>query len=100
MVGVLPGTALTLVFGSDGKLSGTAGCNTYQAAFEASGGALRIDTPATTRMICPQPEGRMAQEAQFLAALASAVSSRREGDRLELRTASGALALSARQSLP
>ena len=96
VVGVLPGTSLTLVFGSDGKLSGSAGCNTYQAAFQADGGALRIDAPAATRSMCPQPEGRMAQEAQFLAALATATRSRREGDRLELRTASGALAVSAR----
>jgi heat shock protein HslJ len=51
-------------------------------------------------MMCGQPEGRMAQEAQFLAALASATSSRREADRLELRTATGALAVSARLAAP
>ncbi len=100
VVGVLAGTSLTMVFGSDGKLSGSAGCNNYHAAFQADGGALRIDTPAATRMMCAQPEGRMAQEAQFLAALASATSSRREADRLELRTASGALAVSARLATP
>ena len=35
VVGVLEGTSLTMVFGSDGKLSGSAGCNNYQAAFQA-----------------------------------------------------------------
>jgi heat shock protein HslJ len=50
--------------------------------------------------MCAQPEGRMAQEAQFLAALASATTARREGDRLELRTASDALAVSARLAAP
>ena len=100
VVGVLAGTTLTMVFGSDGKLSGSAGCNNYNAGYRAEGGALSIETPAATRMMCAQPEGRMAQEAQFLAALASATTARREGDRLELRTASDALAVTARLAAP
>jgi len=100
VVGVLAGTSLTMVFDSDGKLSGSAGCNNYHATYRAEGGALSITAPAATRMMCAQPEGRMAQEAQFLAALATATTARREGDRLELRTASGALAVSARLAAP
>jgi heat shock protein HslJ len=100
VVGVLGGTSLTMVFGGDGKLSGSAGCNNYSASYRAEGGTLSIETPAATRMMCAQPEGRMAQEAQFLAALASATTARREGDRLELRTASDALAVSARLAAP
>jgi heat shock protein HslJ len=100
VVGVLADTSLTMVFGNDGKLSGSGGCNNFNATYQAEGSALRIDAPAATRMMCAQPEGRMAQEAQFLAALASATTARREGDRLELRTASGALAVSARLAGP
>ena len=100
VVGVLAGTTLTMVFGSDGKLSGSAGCNNFNAAFRAEGSALSIEAPMATRMMCAQPEGRMAQEAQFLAALATTASARREGDRLELRTAGGALAVSARLAAP
>jgi heat shock protein HslJ len=100
VVGVLSDTTLTMVFGSDGKLSGSAGCNNFNAVYRADGAALRIEAPAATRMMCAQPEGRMAQEAQFLAALASATQARREGDRLELRTAGGALAVSARIASP
>ena len=100
VVSVLAGTALTMVFGNDGKLSGSAGCNTFNAGFRAEGSALSITSPVATRMMCAQPEGRMAQETQFLAALASATEARREGDRLELRTASGALAVSARLAAP
>jgi heat shock protein HslJ len=100
VVGVLDGTSLTMVFGNDGKLSGSAGCNSFNAGYQAEGGVLRIDAPAATRMMCAQPEGRMAQEAQFLAALTTASQARREGDRLELRTASGALAVSARLAGP
>jgi len=69
-------------------------------AGRAEGSALRIEASAATRMMCAQPEGRMAQEAQFLAALASATQVRREADRLELRTASNALAVSARLGPP
>jgi len=100
VVGVLADTSLTMVFGNDGKLSGSGGCNNFNATYQAEGGALRIDAPPATRMMCAQPEGRMAQEAQFLAALATATTARREGDRLELRTASGALAVSARLAGP
>jgi heat shock protein HslJ len=100
VVGVLTGTSLTMVFGNDGKLSGSSGCNNYNASYQADGGVLRIDAPAATRMMCAQPEGRMAQEAQFLAALTTASQARREGDRLELRTTSGALAVSARLAGP
>jgi heat shock protein HslJ len=50
--------------------------------------------------MCAQPEGTMAQEAAFLAALQTAATQRREADRLELRTADGALAVSARLASP
>jgi len=100
VTGVLSGTSLTLAFGNDGKLSGSAGCNNFNASYRADGDTLKIDAPAATRMMCAQPEGRMAQEAQFLAALASSATARREGDRLELRTAGGALAVSARLAGP
>jgi heat shock protein HslJ len=100
VVGVLAGTSLTMVFGSDGKLSGSAGCNNFNATYRAEGSALNIGAPVATRMMCAQPEGRMTQEAQFLAALASTAQARREGDRIELRTAADALAVSARLAPP
>lgn len=96
VVGVIAGTTLTMVFGTDGKLTGSAGCNRYTATFTAAGQGVRIGPPAATRMACAEPEGRMAQEAAFLAALTTAATQRREADRLELRTADGALAVSAR----
>lgn len=100
VVGVLAGTTLTMVFGNDGKLSGSAGCNNFNATYRAEGSALSINAPAATRMICAQPEGRMVQEALFLTALTSTARARREGDRLELRTAGDALAVSARLASP
>jgi heat shock protein HslJ len=100
VVGVITGTELTLKFAADGKLQGSGGCNRFNGSFSEAGKSLRIGRLASTRMACAEPEGRMAQEAQFLAALESAASARREGDTLVLRTATGALAVSARLAAP
>jgi heat shock protein HslJ len=96
VVSVLRGSALTVVFAADGKVSGSAGCNHYSATYSTSGHNLRIGQPAATRKWCPQPDGVMEQEDRFLRALASAATWRLDGDRLELRTAADALALSLR----
>ena len=88
-----PGIALDLAFGIDGKASGSAGCNRYVAPYQASGNSLSFGAAAATRRLCAEAE-LMEQERQFLQALASVATARREGDRLELRTADGALAVS------
>jgi heat shock protein HslJ len=96
VVGIITGTELTLQFLADGTLQGSGGCNRFNGGFTQEGKSLRIGRLASTRMACAEPAGRMAQEAQFLAALESAAKVRREGDKLELRTATDALAVSAR----
>jgi heat shock protein HslJ len=100
VVSVITDTRLTMEFLGDGKLRGSGGCNTFNGSFTAEGNRLTIGRVASTRIACEQPEGRMAQEAAFLAALETVASARREADRLELRTASGALAVSARLAAP
>jgi heat shock protein HslJ len=100
VVSVIAGTQLTLDFLADGGLRGSGGCNHFSGRFTVTDGKLSIGQVASTRMACMQPEGSMAQEAAFLAALQSATRARREADRLELRTASGALAVSARLASP
>ena len=94
VVGILAGSELTLAFAADGKLAGAAGCNNYTASFTTFGERIEIGQAAATRKVCSQPEGIMEQEDRFLNALASAATWRLDGDRLELRTAAGALALS------
>ena len=81
----------------DGTVTGTAGCNRYNAAYSAmdagnSSGSLGIGPAASTRMACLEPEGVMEQEAQYLAALESAATYSIDGDRLEMRTADDAMA--------
>lgn len=94
VVSLLAGSTLTLGFADDGRVSGSAGCNNYTASYATQGQSITISPPAATRKRCPQPAGLMEQEALFLQALASGATWRRAGDRLELRTAAGALALS------
>jgi heat shock protein HslJ len=92
VVSVIIDTEITAVFGEDGTLSGSAGCNNYTAAYEADDdGNISIGPAAATQMMCSEPEGIMEQESQYLAALETAATYRMEGDRMELRTADGAM---------
>jgi heat shock protein HslJ len=93
VVGVLDGTTVTLEFRADGKAGGSAGCNRWNAGFTAEGRTLSFTRPMATRMACPEPPGAMEQERNFLQALETVATVRREGDRLELRRADGARAL-------
>ncbi len=89
---VLATPKLTAAFGKDGNLTGFAGCNNYNAPYKATAPKLSIGPVASTRKECATPKGVMDQEVQYLAALHTATTYRIEGSRLELRTATGALA--------
>ncbi len=89
---VAAGSKLTALFGKDGNLTGFAGCNNYDAPYKATPPKLSIGTVASTRKECATPKGVMTQELEYLTALHTAATYRIEGSRLELRTASGALA--------
>lgn len=91
VVSVIIGTELTAIFGEDGSMTGSAGCNNYSASYEVDGGAISIGPAAATRMMCAEPERIMEQEAEYLAALETAAVYRIEGDKLELRDADGSL---------
>ena len=95
VVSVLEGSTLTLAFADGGRLSGAAGCNRYLASYSAEGERITVGAVGGTRRACDQPEGVMAQEAAFLAALERAATLRVEGNRLELRATDGALQVTA-----
>ena len=82
-------TELTAVFGKDGKLSGSSGCNNYANPYVVDGNKIQIGLGINTMMACPQPI--MDQETQYLAALQTAATYKIEGTKLELRSATGAL---------
>jgi heat shock protein HslJ len=95
VVSTIIDSKLTAHFSSDGKLSGSAGCNQYTASYEVSGKTIKIGSVAATRKLCMKPESIMEQEAQFLHALETVARYRLDGTRLELRTVTNALAVMA-----
>ncbi len=92
-VGLLAGTEITMMFGEDGKVQGSAGCNRYFGGYTLNGDALTVGALATTRAFCPEPEGIMEQETQFLMALQSAATFTIQNGSLDIRTADGAIAV-------
>jgi heat shock protein HslJ len=87
---VLPGATLDAEFGAEGRLTGTAGCNRYGAAYTRDGERISIAPAIATRMYCAQPAGVMEQEAAYLAALERAASAIVSDGRLTLADAAGA----------
>lgn len=82
-------TEAFLVFGEPpGRVSGSGGCNRMAGSYEEKGEQLTFGPIAATRMACA--DGMQVEDA-LGAALASIASFRIEGDRLELRDATGAL---------
>jgi heat shock protein HslJ len=84
---LVAGSEITAVFADDGKLSGSAGCNTYTTTFKRDRGALTIAPPEATELACAEPI--MDQERAYLEALPKTASYRVEGSKLLLLTAAG-----------
>lgn len=88
LAALVPGSKITLAFGTGGRASGSAGCNRYFASYQAEGSKLSLKGGGSTRMMCGG-DGVMAQEQAYLRALDTVATMRIEADRLELRTAAG-----------
>jgi len=93
VVSTLQGVDVTAIFGDDGNLGGSAGCNSYSATYQQDGESLTIGQATSTLMACSDPAGIMEQETAYLKALESVAAFELLGDRLILRTASGAIAV-------
>jgi len=91
VVSVLDGTKLTAVFGKDGTIAGSSGCNDYHGPVKASAPKISMGPLASTRKFCADPDGVMDQESQYLAALETAATYRVQGSRMEMRATDGAL---------
>lgn len=90
---VLPGTEVTGEFainldGQTGTFSGNAGCNTYNAAITK---VFQVGSTSQTKKFCPEPDGLMNQEAQFLAYLQTASAFTLAQNQLIITTRSGPL---------
>jgi heat shock protein HslJ len=96
----IAGTELTATFAEDGMLTGSAGCNNYTTAYTADTGDIEIEPPASTKKLCPEPEGIMNQEAAYLAALAEATQYGFNGATMELSDADGTRLVSFARAQP
>ena len=90
---VLAGTTITAVFGADGSVSGSAGCNRYFASYNITGTSLSIGPAGSTKMACGAP-GVMQQEGKYLTLISQAKTVTIKGGSLTLADAKGAAILS------
>jgi heat shock protein HslJ len=75
VVAAIAGTTVTATFAA-GKITGSAGCNTYTGTYTLNGDKLNVaglTVPGATKKTCDSPQGIMDQEAIYLANLAGAV---------------------------
>lgn len=74
LIDVLEGTEITVeLVSAEGKMQGSAGCNSYFGSYEAEGGQLSIPGQiGAMEMYCMEPEGIMEQEQEYLAMLQNA----------------------------
>jgi heat shock protein HslJ len=92
VTGPLNGTTLTTRFSAD-QVTGNSGCNDYASSYWVSGSNISIGALAGGMMACADPAGVMEQEAEFRAALQSAVTFQFDGNRLTLRRGDGSTAV-------
>ncbi len=93
VVSTITGSVVTATFAADGSVTGSAGCNLYNASYTLDGTALTVSTPLATRRFCDKPDGVMEQEAAFLAALSKSVRVEPDSHGLTLRGANGEIQL-------
>jgi heat shock protein HslJ len=85
---VIADTTITAVFGADGSVSGSAGCNRYFAQYNSTGTSLSIGPAGSTKMACGTP-GVMQQESTYLSLLGQVKTYTIKGERLTLADAKG-----------
>jgi len=88
LVTVQNGTQITAVFGSDGRVNGSAGCNQYNADYTVRDYALSISPPASTKIFCGD-QGVMLQESDYLNDLPGVAELRISESNLKLYDSSG-----------
>jgi heat shock protein HslJ len=90
---IAPGSNVSITF-AGGDISGSTGCNAFTGTYTVDGQQLAITATTTTARMCAEP-ALMEQERRFLSALSTVATWRVASGRLELRTKTSALALTA-----
>ncbi|HET6863571.1 MAG TPA: META domain-containing protein [Pyrinomonadaceae bacterium] len=65
---ILDGTSITIQFGTDGRASGSSGCNSYSGTYNAEGEHLSFGQMISTMRACVEPKANQ-QEQTYMAAL-------------------------------
>ena len=65
VVSVIIGAEITASFGKESTLSGSAGCNNYNATYEVDGDNISIGPAAATLMFCQMPEGSWSRKSNI-----------------------------------
>jgi len=91
VVSPVAGTTITAVFGADGQVTGSAGCNNYFASYMVSGTEITIGPAGSTKMYCETPVGAMDQESRYLSLLSEVATFERAPKTLTLRDAGGSI---------
>jgi heat shock protein HslJ len=86
---LIAGTKIDAVFTENGSVSGSAGCNSYFAAYTANGTSLFLGPVGSTKKYCGEPGGIMGQEQSFLSLLSRAYRYKIDGGQLELVDSEG-----------
>ena len=94
-VGLRPGTLVTVEFDAEGRVRGFGGCSPYAGTWSLAERRLSIGPLQPVRSGCGDRPELQAQEDAVLQSLARAAAIRRDGERLELRDAAGALVATA-----
>ncbi|MBN1937786.1 MAG: META domain-containing protein [Anaerolineae bacterium] len=77
----IEGTTITATF-EEGRVSGSAGCNSYSGLYEVDGDKITVGALAITMMACVEPQGVMEQEQTFTEFLGAAQTFRFEREQL------------------
>ncbi len=88
-VSIIVDTQITAIFGPDGTVAGSSGCNNYSGTFTVDGENITFGPAISTAKACIEPEGIMEQESGYLAALQSSVTFVNDGSTLTLMNADG-----------
>ncbi len=93
VISPLANTTITAVFGADGQVTGSAGCNNYFASYTVSETEMAIGPAGSTKMYCASPEGVTEQESRYLSLLGDVATFERAPKTLTLRDAGGSILL-------
>jgi heat shock protein HslJ len=85
------GIHTSLIFSTDGQVSGNLGCNSFSGNYEVKAGKLVFGPLASTLMACPEPQ--MTQEGTALQVLTGTVRFTVAGSALTIYDISGAIVL-------